>query len=99
MTDEFVARHVLGNWLLENDKGVLLSAMEVSAGEPGQFVLTRPTGARYTVCGTYTVGRGKLVKVKLPGDAYWDLTWAFDDGKWVLRGSQYNGWTLKRPPP
>ena len=99
VTEEFVARSVTGYWILENGKGVLLAPMQLVAGARGQVDLTCVKGTPYTVCGTYEVQPGKLVKVRRPDDAYWDLTWCFGDGKWVLRGSQYNGWTLKRPPP
>lgn len=90
-------KRVLGDWVLENDGGTMVSAMQAEGGADGQVVLTRVGGGPLAVCGTYAVEGRRLVKVKVPGDAHWDLTWHAGGSTWVLRSGQYDGWTLKRP--
>lgn len=95
--DTFLARRALGDWVLENDAGVMVAAMRMEAIGEGLTELTRVGGGPLAVCGTYALQGRKLVKEKRPGDAYWDLTWHSVSGKWTLRRGQYAGWTLKRP--
>ena len=95
-TDKFEAK-MLGDWILENASGLEMSPMQIKKTALGTYELIRIGGGPDAMCGEYTQGKmGRLVKVKKPGDAYWNLTWKYINGKLILKGEQYTGWTLRR---
>lgn len=87
---------ILGDWILENAAGNEMSPMQISRTPDGTYALTRIGGGPYAVCGDYALAKEQLIKVRKPGDAYWDTAWRHTHGKFVVMKGQYKGWTLRR---
>lgn len=88
---------ITGDWILENAAGMEMSPMRINKTAAGTYELIRIGGGPFAICGEYELGtRNELVKVKKPGDAYWDTTWKHFNRKFIIKDGQYKKWTLKR---
>jgi hypothetical protein len=89
--------NILGEWILENAHGKTMSLMEIEKSDEDVYKLTRLGGGPFAVCGEYKVeNMRRLVKVRKPNDAFWDLTWHYSNGKLKLKKGQYKNWIMRR---
>ena len=87
---------ILGEWVLENANEKTISNLRIEKVGDDTYQLTRVGGGALTVSGDYKLQGDKLVKVKVAGDAYSDLSWRITGTKLRMIEGQYKDWVLRR---